>query len=252
MSTAPHFHTPVPVLARFSSSTGLPDLADTDSNGNPRGLAVRFVLGERRHTDIIAHSANGFPSSNGEDFLSFFIAIKEGKVAEYLESHPKAAAFVQLPKPFPEHLWTEDYFGINAFKLVNGDGKATAVRYHIVASEGAKHLADHAVPSKDPNWLYGEIEDRLKERAIDFDLVAQIAQDDDATNDATIRWPDDRQKVLLGKISIQRPVENNEAEQKHSIFDPVPRVDGVEPSGDPLIGIRAAAYLISGKDRRAA
>jgi catalase len=41
-------------------------------------------------------------------------------------------------------------------------------------------------------------------------------------------------------------------EQKKIIFDPIPRVEGVEPSDDPLLEVRASVYLISGKQRRAA
>ena len=36
------------------------------------------------------------------------------------------------------------------------------------------------------------------------------------------------------------------------IFDPIPRVDGIEPSNDPLFELRAAIYLLSGRRRRAA
>jgi len=34
--------------------------------------------------------------------------------------------------------------------------------------------------------------------------------------------------------------------------DPIPRVDGIEASADPLLELRAAVYLISGRRRRAA
>jgi hypothetical protein len=36
------------------------------------------------------------------------------------------------------------------------------------------------------------------------------------------------------------------------IFDPIPRVDGIEPSADPLLEFRAAIYLLSGRERRVA
>jgi catalase len=36
------------------------------------------------------------------------------------------------------------------------------------------------------------------------------------------------------------------------IFDPIPRVEGVEASDDPLLEMRAAVYLVSGRGRRAA
>jgi catalase len=36
------------------------------------------------------------------------------------------------------------------------------------------------------------------------------------------------------------------------IFDPIPRVDSIEPSGDPLLDPRASVYLAGGHRRRAA
>jgi catalase len=47
-------------------------------------------------------------------------------------------------------------------------------------------------------------------------------------------------------------VTDDVAEQKHLIFDPIPRLAGIEPSDDPLLELRAAIYLISGRRRRAA
>jgi catalase len=41
-------------------------------------------------------------------------------------------------------------------------------------------------------------------------------------------------------------------ELRKIIFDPVPRVDGLEPSGDPLTEVRSAIYLLSGRRGRAA
>jgi catalase len=45
---------------------------------------------------------------------------------------------------------------------------------------------------------------------------------------------------------------NNDAEQRHIIFDPIPRVDGIDVSEDPLLKPRADIYLMSGRRRRAA
>jgi catalase len=47
-------------------------------------------------------------------------------------------------------------------------------------------------------------------------------------------------------------VANEAHEQKNIIFDPIPRIDGIEPSDDPLLELRAAIYLLSGRRRRAA
>jgi catalase len=63
-----------PVTARFSDSTGLPMLADNDANADPRGLAIRFQLAEHVHTDIIAHSVDGFPTHTADEFLELLQA----------------------------------------------------------------------------------------------------------------------------------------------------------------------------------
>ena len=53
-------------------------------------------------------------------------------------------------------------------------------------------------------------------------------------------------------VLLDHRVADDAQEQKHIIFDPIPRVDGIEPSADPLLELRAAIYLISGRRRRAA
>ena len=60
------------------------------------------------------------------------------------------------------------------------------------------------------------------------------------------------QMVELGKIALTKTVADDAEEQRHIIFDPIPRVDGIEASADPLLELRAAVYLISGRRRRSA
>jgi catalase len=67
-----------------------------------------------------------------------------------------------------------------------------------------------------------------------------------------VRWPESRELVELGVIELDRAVEDNATEQKQVIFDPIPRIDGIEASADPLLELRAAIYLLSGRRRRAA
>ena len=96
-----------PVTVRFSNSTGIPLLPDNDANADPRGMAIRFSLAEHGHTDIVAHSANGFPATDGAGFLEFLRAVTQedkAKVQKFVGSHPKALAFVQSIAPMPVSL----------------------------------------------------------------------------------------------------------------------------------------------------
>ncbi len=62
LTRAPHIaRESTPVTVRFSNSTGLPMIPDNDPNADPRGMAIRFHLGEHVHTDIVSHSTDGFP-----------------------------------------------------------------------------------------------------------------------------------------------------------------------------------------------
>ena len=82
--------------------------------------------------------------------------------------------------------------------------------------------------------------------------MAQLAAPGDVVDDATIHWPEERLVVELGSLELTELVPNDAEEQRTVIFDPIPRVEGIEPSADPLLELRAAVYLISGRRRRAA
>ncbi|KAI0380389.1 catalase related protein [Hypomontagnella monticulosa] len=256
LSTAPHFNNPsTEVIARFSSSTGLPDLPDTDPGGNPRGLAIRFMLAEtprRVHTDIIAHSVDGFPGSNAEEALGFFAAIKDGVLDEYLATHPKALAFVHMPKRTPAHFSREMYYGVNAFKFISPKGEENYIRYRILPDAGVLGLKDEELKEKGDNYLYDGVAEVLQAGPIEFRLLAQVAEEGDVTDDNTYKWPMGRRMVILGRIRLDSIASDQIEQQKRIIFDPIPRVEGIEPSRDPLLDVRAGVYLISGRERRAA
>ena len=76
LTRAPHLQQKsTPVTVRFSNSAGIPDIADNHSQGaSPRGIAIRFHLADHVHTDIIAHSHNGFPVRTPEEFLEMLQA----------------------------------------------------------------------------------------------------------------------------------------------------------------------------------
>jgi catalase len=259
LSKAPHFAKALPVVVRFSNSTGLPLIPDTDPNANPRGMAVRFFMEPRVHTDIVSHSTDGFPTHTGAEFLDFLKALAAsdpknlaGSALEaYLGAHPETLAFVQTPKPAPSSYARETYFGVTAMKFTNADGVSKFGRYRILPAAGNDPLSDEAVAAKPADYLVSEIVERVGKEPVKFTLAVQLAEEGDVVDNATIHWPESRTVLTLGTIELTAPVEDSMAEQQHIIFDPIPRVDGIDPSDDPLLELRAAIYLISGRRRRA-
>lgn len=261
LSRAQHLVQPsTPVFLRFSDNTGIPVIPDNDPNASPRGCAIRFQLGEHVHTDIVSHSANAFPAKDGREFLEFLSAIvasatskaSPSPVEVFVGSHPAALAFVQLPKPIPSSFAREAYFGLTAMRFTNRDGVSRYGRYRFVPDAGVDYLGDDVAKGKSPSFLFDEIAERIAGGPITLTLQAQIADEGDVVDDVTIHWPDARAVVDLGKIALTGILPNNPNEQKRLIFDPIPRLDGIEPSDDPLLELRAAIYLMSGRRRRSA
>lgn len=105
---------------------------------------------------------------------------------------------------------------------------------------------------KDANFLFDELTRRITTTPISFQILVQVANENDVVDDATIHWPADRPLIPLCNIILTALVPDNARQQKNIIFDPIPRVDGIEPSDDPLLELRAAVYLLSGRRRRQA
>jgi len=112
-------------------------------------------------------------------------------------------------------------------------------------------MTAEAAAAKGPDFLFGEIAVRITDGPVGFDVLAQLADDGDTVDDATVHWPADRPVLSLGKIVLTARVADNVHEQQHIIFDPIPRVDGSESSDDPLTEVRADLSLLSGRRRRA-
>ncbi len=261
LTKAPHLaRESTPVTVRFSNSTGLPQLPDNLADANPRGLAIRFNLAEHVHTDIVSHSTDGFPTKDGYEFLEFLrAAVASGPdvpspkpIEQFLGTHPAALAFVQTPKPFPSSLARQTYFAVTAFAFINADGMTRHGRYRIVPAQGNDYLTDEQVAGISANYHFDELAARVAKGPVAFKILVQVAEAGDTVDDATVHWPESRELVEFGTMELTEVIPDTLAQQKHIIFDPIPRVDGIEASADPLLELRAAIYLLSGRRRRAA
>jgi catalase len=137
-------------------------------------------------------------------------------------------------------------------QFTNKDGVSKFGRYRIVPEAGVEYLDDAAVAKKSANFLFDELAARVAMAPIKFKILVQLANAGDVVDDATVHWPENRTQHELGTISLTAPVPDSDHEQKQIIFDPIPRVDGIAPSADPLLEVRAAVYLMSGRRRRVA
>jgi catalase len=260
LTRAPHAARPsTRVVVRFSDSSGLPTVSDNDPQlASPRGFAVRFYLADHVHTDVVAHSHDGFPVRTGEEFLEFLrAAASRGKgqpaaLDAFLASHPRARQFAEAPKPIPSSFARESFFAVTAFRFVNAEGQSRYGRFRIRAEAGNEYLTAGEAAGRSADFLFDELDPRLAQGPVKFGVVVQLAEDGDDVADASVAWPNSRPEVPFGTITLTARANDADPEMRKIIFDPVPRVEGIEASADPLIEVRSALYLLSGRRRRAA
>jgi catalase len=260
LTRSPHAVRPAtPVTVRYSNSTGIPIIPDNDpARSGPRGIAVRFHLAEHAHTDIVAHSTNGFPVHTGEEFLEFLRAAaaagagKPEAIGAFLATHPNARRFIEAPKPIPTSFTREAFFAVTSFKFTNAQGLSRHGRFRIRPEAGTEYLSDEQAATKSPDFLFEEIGPRLARGAVRLNIFVQLAGTGDDVTDASIPWPDSRSEIPFGTITLLAGVDDLEPERRKIIFDPIPRIDGIDTSGDPLSEVRSELYLLSGRRRRTA
>jgi len=260
LTRAPHASRPsTPVTVRYSIATGVPTIPDNDpARSGPRGMAIRYHLAEHIHTDIVAHSTNGFPVHTGEEFLEFLRAAaafgggRPEALGSFLASHPNAKRFVEAPKPIPTSFAREAFFAVTSFKFTNADGLSRHGRFRTRPDAGTEYLSDREAAAKSKDFLCDEIGQRLAKEPARLGVFVQLAAPGDDVADASVAWPDSRPEIPFGTITLTARVDDQVPERRKIIFDPLPRIDGIDSSGDPLTQVRSDIYLLSGRRRRAA
>ena len=258
LTSAPHLHHPSTLVkVRFSDFSGIPTIADYAQDAaipaSPRGCAILFVL---RAADIIGHSIDNFPTRTPEEFLQLLNALKAHKpgsdsddLARFFKSHPNALAFQKAKKPIPTSFAREQFFSVSAYKFTNLAGVSCYGRYRVLPEAGTDYFTDEAAAKQNPNFLFDEIQQRIGKGPVKFQIKVQVAEESDPTDDATARWPETRQLISFGEISLTEVAPNNEQQQQEIVFSPIPAIKGIEASDDPLFEARADVYGRSAQRR---
>jgi catalase len=246
----------VPVVVRFSDFTGLPNIADTDVKANPRGFAIRFLMPDGSNTDIVSHSFNGFPVSTSRDFSALLQAITHSggepspgsELDKFLSSHPTAKTFFTTQAQLPQSWATTSFYSVNAVQFTNAQGLNRFVRYQFLPEAGEHTLASGAEGAKSADYLSEDVAARVDANPVQFTWYAQIAEDSDVIDDPAVAWPDDRQRVPLGRILIDQVGPNSPEADRSLAFMPGSLPPGIEIA-DPMLTIRNASYPNSFQER---
>jgi len=238
----------VPVIGRFSLGGGDPHA--TDDLTTVRGLGLQFSLpdGEQWRTAMV--NVPVFPFKDPQAFYDNLVASQRdpnthqpdpAKIGAFLASHPETARALGIIKSHAPSSRFDNaaYYGLNAFRFINADGASTYVRWTL---EPAQPYEADTEASQDKDFLFDGLIASIEQHPLQWHLVVTVAQPGDPTDDATIPWPEGREQVDVGTVTLDS-VESEETSPARDInFDPLVLPTGIAPSNDPLLSARSAIY----------
>ena len=236
----------MPVTGRFSNAST--DQSSHDAAvGEPRGMSVKFTLPDGSKTDVICQSWPVFIVRTPAEFLEFMRAQIAGPehVGAFIATHPSTAAALELVGQVsaPPACWATLAFSSSvAYVLVDGEAMRRAIRWELTPEAGVHLLSEDQREAAHSDYLMREILTRLPVR---FRLRAQLARDGDPTHDSTARWPADREWIDMGTVEMTAPDTERVTGGDILVMDPMRLTPGIEPSDDPILHVRSAAYSVS-------
>ncbi len=240
----------VPITGRFSLGGGNPYVADEPETVRGLGLLFKLPDGEEWRTAMINKPV--FPFNAPQAFYDNLVAgqpdPKTGKpdpakMAAFLASHPETVQATKIIQSHPPSSGFDNgtYYGLNAFWFVDGSGKSTPVRWSMVPEQPFV-AADTAAAHGDKNYLFDALIAAIHQHPLEWRLIITVGQPDDPINDATIPWPDTREQVETGTLTLDQVESDYNGPCRNINVDPLVLPEGMAPSDDPLLSARSAVY----------
>jgi len=244
----------VPVIGRFALAGGQPYAPDTA--GNVRSMAILFLLPDGEEWRTGMNNIPVFVVNTPEAFHDQLVASQvdpaTGKpdpatMQAFLAKHPESARAIQIIRSHPVSSGFDDstYNSLDAFRFIDAAGNSTPVRWSMVPVQPFVEASGAEPAQPDKNYLFDALISRINQpsqQPLQWHLIVTLGQPGDSTNDATVAWPDNREHVDVGTLTIGH-IESEETGACRDInYDPLVLPSGIAPSDDPLLSARSAAY----------
>ncbi|MGV0798202.1 catalase [Mycolicibacterium elephantis] len=247
---------------RFSTVIGGRDSSEVARD--PRGFAVKFYT-EDGNWDLVGNNLAVFFIRDAIKFPDVIHSLKPdpvthhqepARIFDFMSQSPESMHMIVnlfSPRGIPANYRTMQGFGVNTYRWVNAEGQTHLVKYHWMPKQGVKSLteADAAViqstelgsATKD---LYEAIE---RGDYPEWELLVQIMSDDDHPElnwdplDDTKVWPEnDFPPKLVGRMVLNRNVDNFFNDNEQLALGTGVLVDGLEFSDDKMLVGRTFSY----------
>ncbi|MFA9219374.1 MAG: catalase family peroxidase [Sphingomonadaceae bacterium] len=255
LSTARAFSQPsIALIGRFSAPSNNPYAADSESP--VRGMAVQLKTDDGQDWRIAMNSFPFFAASTPQAFQQMNEAGAPDpatgkpdpkKMQALLAAHPEIAAFQAWEKSAPQSdsLGNTRFNGVNAFRLTDRQGVERMVRWSMRPRTPFVAMSAEQLKAADVNFLAADLKRRLAAAPLVWDMALQIAVPGDPINDPAKAWPDTRQQVAIGTLTLVHAEPQASGPCRDLNFDPLILPTGIAASDDPVLHARSAAYSVS-------
>jgi catalase len=241
----------VPVIGRFSLGGGNPDVGDTPDTIRGLGLLFRLRDGEEWRTAMINRPV--FPFNTPQAFYDNLIASQPDpnthkpdpeKMAAFVAGHPEFARATKIiqSQPPSSGFHNSTFNGLTAFRFINAAGGSTPVRWSMLPVDAFKPGETAQSANPDKNYLFNDFIARIHSTPVQWRLILTLGLPGDPTDDATIPWPEDREHVDAGTLTLDEVEAEAPGNCRDINFDPLVLPVGIAPSDDPLLSARSAVY----------
>ena len=256
-----------PAFVRFSTVAGNEGSADLVRD--VRGFAVKLYT-RQGNWDIVGNNIPVFFIQDAMKFPDLVHAVKQepdrgfpqGATAhdnfwDFISLMPESmhmVMWIMSDRTIPRSLRFMEGFGVHTFRLVNAKGKSTFVKFHWKPKLGMQSVMwDEAVKinGADPDFHRRDLWNAIQARAFpEWELGLQLFDDKFADSfafdilDATKIVPEEDVPIrTVGRLVLDRCVDNFFAETEQVAFCTNNIVPGVDFTNDPLLQGRNFSYL---------
>jgi catalase len=255
-----------PVFTRFSTVAGF--RGSSDMARDVRGFAVKFYT-EEGNFDFVGNNIPVFFIQDAIKFPDLIHAAKpepHNEIPQAATAHDTFWDFISLTpesmhmvmwamsdRAIPRSLRMMEGFGIHTFRFINAEGKSHFVKFHWKPLQGVHAVAwDEAlkISGKDPDFHRRDLYEAIENGAYpEWEFGVQIIPEEDEHKypfdllDPTKLVPEELVPVTrIGKMVLNRNVDNFFAETEQVAFHPAHLVPGIDFTNDPLLQGRLFSY----------
>ncbi len=250
------------VAVRFSTVIGGRD--SSECARDPRGFAVKFYT-EDGNWDLVGNDLAVFFIRDAIKFPDVIHALKPdpvtfrqepNRIFDFMSQSPETMHMIVnlfSPRGIPADYRHMQGFGVNTYKWVNAQGETLLVKYHWMPKLGVRSMtAEDAarIQAHELGHATKDLRDAIERGDYpEWELLVQMMSDDEHPEldfdplDDTKVWPEEIFPAKpVGRMVLDRTVDNVFAENEQIGFGTGVLVDGLDFSDDKMLVGRTFSY----------